>query len=80
MTGKVAIAAGAARLVSRIPPNKYAMETNEEAIGPLSAKSSKAVLVDGNDFNGVMQPKRPSCGEGKGTGYPILIFLSFATK
>jgi hypothetical protein len=79
-TGKLAMLTGDARAVKKIPLTRHAKETTVEANGPLRAKSRSAALFDGNDFSGVMHPNSPSCGEGSGTGNPILIPFIFATK
>ena len=78
--GKFAMLAGDARIVRKRPPTIQPKETIVAVSGPLSAKSRSAALFGGKDFNGVMHPNNPNCGDGSGTGNPILILLIFATR
>ena len=79
-TGNLAMSMGDACVVKNMPPMMYPKEARMPANGPLNAKSSSAARLDGNDFRGVMHPNSPNCGDGSGTGNPILIFLILATK
>jgi len=56
--GNRAICPAEALLVSATPPRTMHSETARDAIGPLSAKSTRAARFGGKDRSGVMHPKK----------------------
>mmetsp|Transcript_16568 Transcript_16568/g.34971 ORF Transcript_16568/g.34971 Transcript_16568/m.34971 type:complete len:234 (+) Transcript_16568:1942-2643(+) len=78
-TGKVA---RDCELIVRLRPATINTKDNSiEIPGPLIATSKKAFLVGGNDLKGVIEPKLPTCNDGRGTGNPNFTpFIFAATK
>mmetsp|Transcript_29744 Transcript_29744/g.53990 ORF Transcript_29744/g.53990 Transcript_29744/m.53990 type:complete len:153 (-) Transcript_29744:838-1296(-) len=75
-TGKVA---RDCELIVRLRPETSSIiDTSMETPGPLMATSNNAVLVEGNDLRGVIEPKVPTCNDGKGTGDPNFTSCLFA--
>mmetsp|Transcript_1838 Transcript_1838/g.4289 ORF Transcript_1838/g.4289 Transcript_1838/m.4289 type:complete len:156 (+) Transcript_1838:1205-1672(+) len=56
--GNRAICTADALLVSATPPKTIHRDTARDAIGPLSAKSTRAARFGGKDRRGVMHPKK----------------------
>jgi hypothetical protein len=79
-TGNVIKATGDARTVSTADARIQPIDAIVVANGPLSARSSKAARLGGNDRIGVTHPKVPISTDGIGVGIPILIRRHLATK
>jgi hypothetical protein len=72
-TANVESASGDACTVREIPAIMNAIEIIAPAIGPLIAKSNIADRDFGNERSAVIDPKVPTCKDGKGTGRAIFM-------